>query len=219
MKDGVAARLRGFGPIGIAAILLIFAANLAIAPLGAILVLVWARVAEVPWSDLGFRRPRSWLLTIVGGVIAGVLLKLLVKAVIMPLLGGPAINAAYHFVEGNRPALIRMIIVSVITGGIGEEILYRGFLFERLGRLLGKGQAATATIVLLTTALFASIHIPEQGPYGAVQAIFTGLTFGTIYAVTRRLWLPMVMHAAYDVAAVFLIYYGLEETVARSVFG
>ena len=219
MKDGLAARLRGFGPVGFAAILLIFAANLAVAPLGAILVLVWARVAGVPWSDLGFRRPRSWLLTIVAGVIAGVMLKFLVKAVIMPLLGGPAINTAYHFVEGNRPALVQMIFVSIITGGIGEEILYRGFLFERLGRLVGKGRVATVAIVLLTTALFASIHIPEQGPYGAVQAIFTGLTFGTVYALTRRLWLPMVMHAAYDVTAVLLIYFGLEATVAHSFFG
>ena len=217
--DDLPARLRGFGPLGIAAIVIILAANLIVAPLGAILVLVWAKLAAVPWADLGFRRPRSWPRTIVLGALAGILLKLLLKAGVMPLLGAPAINAAYHFVVGNTPALIRLIIVSVIAGGIGEEILYRGFLFERLGRLLGHSVAATIAIVLLTTALFASIHLPEQGPYGAVQALFTGLTFGTIFAITRSLWLPIVMHAAYDVAAVVLIYLNLEASLARLVFG
>ena len=115
--------------------------------------------------------------------------------------------------------MMSMILTSIIAGGIGEEIVYRGFLFERLRRLLGQSVASTVAIVLLTTALFASIHIPGQGIYGGVQALFTGLTFGAVYAATRRLWLPMVIHASYDVTAVLLIYYGLEGAVARSVFG
>jgi uncharacterized protein len=214
-----AAKLRGFGPVGIAAILLILGSNLVIAPVGAVFVLVWARISHVSWTDLGFSRPRSWLPTVLFGILAGVILKLLMKAVVMPLLGGPAINGAYHFVAGNRPALVQMIVTSIITGGIGEEIVYRGFLFERLWRLWGKSTTATAAIVLVVTAFFASIHIPEQGPYGAVQALFTGLTFGTVYAVTRRLWLPMVIHAAFDVTAVLLIYFNLEARLAGSLFG
>jgi len=216
--DDLPARLRGFGPLGITAIVIILAANLIVAPLGAILVLVWAKHAAVRWADLGFRRPRSWPRTIVLGALAGIALKLLLKAVVMPLLGAPAINAAYHFVAGNTPALIRLITVSIIIGGIGEEILYRGFLFERLRGLLGHSAAATVAVVLLTTALFAWIHIPEQGPHSAVQALFTGLTFGTIFAITGSLWLPIVMHAAYDVAAVVLIYLNLEAPLARLVF-
>jgi uncharacterized protein len=213
------ARLRGFGPIGIAAILVILGANLTIAPLGAILILLWAKVTRVPWKDLGFARPRSWLLTIVGGIAGGILLKLLLKAIVLPLLGAPPVNAPFQYIVGNRPAMVSMVLTSIIAGGIGEEILYRGFLFERLGRVLRRGAAATITIVALTTALFASIHIPGQGVYGGVQALFTGVTLGTIYALTRRLWLPMVVHATYDVFAILLIYYGVEATVAHSVFG
>jgi hypothetical protein len=40
---GLAARLRGFGPTGILAILIILAGNLIVLPLSAVLVLAWAR--------------------------------------------------------------------------------------------------------------------------------------------------------------------------------
>ena len=212
-------RLREVGPLGIAAAILIVAANLTIAPLGAIIVLAWRWIVGVSWRDLGFRAPRSWILTLIIGFAGGILFKLLMKALVIPLLGGPDINVAYHFVEGNRPAVIQMILTSVIAGGFGEEILYRGFLFERLERALGKSAASKIAIVLLTTALFASIHIPEQGPYGAVQAAFTGLTFATVYAVTRSLWLPIILHAAFDVTAVVMIYLGMESAVAHSILG
>ena len=39
--DGFAARLRGFGPVGLLAILIVLAGNLVVAPLSAVLVLIW----------------------------------------------------------------------------------------------------------------------------------------------------------------------------------
>jgi hypothetical protein len=57
------AELRRFGPIGILAILLILAGNLLFVPLSALLVLLWARLSETPWRDIGFVRPRSWVVT------------------------------------------------------------------------------------------------------------------------------------------------------------
>jgi hypothetical protein len=52
--DKFAARLRGFGPIGILAILIILGGNFIIAPLSAILVLVWAKISDTPVA-------RGWL--------------------------------------------------------------------------------------------------------------------------------------------------------------
>jgi hypothetical protein len=42
--------------------------------------------------------------------------------------------------------------------------------------------------------------------------------FGTIYAATNQLSLPMVMHAAFDVTALALIYWEWESNVAHLVF-
>jgi uncharacterized protein len=217
-EGGLAVKLRGTGPVGIAAAVTIVGANLAIAPLGAILVLTWKWAADVPWADLGFRRPRSWVATIVGGIAIGMLFKLVMKALVIPLLGGPGVNAHFAFIAGNTQQMISMVVASIIVAGFGEEIVYRGFMFERLWRAFGESRAATAAIVILTTVLFAVIHIPEQGPYGAAQAAFTGLVFATIYAATRNLWLPIVIHAAFDITAVMLIYFGAESAVAHWFF-
>jgi membrane protease YdiL (CAAX protease family) len=50
------------------------------------------------------------------------------------------------------------------------------------------------------------------------QAMMTGLTFGTIFAITGSIFLPMIVHAAFDVAAVAIIYWDIEEKIAHLVF-
>jgi hypothetical protein len=44
-SDRLAARLRGFGPVGLLAILVILAGGLVAVPLGALLVLLWPEIA------------------------------------------------------------------------------------------------------------------------------------------------------------------------------
>ena len=99
-----------------------------------------------------------------------------------------------------------------------EETVFRGYMFERLGRVLGPGVWAKASIVLLTSAVFALAHYPDQGLAGVEQAMVFGLTFGSIFAVTGGIWMPIFAHAAFDVVAVAIIYFDLEATVAHLVF-
>lgn len=200
------------------ALVIILAGNLLLAPLGAVLVLVWAFLSQTPWRALGFVRPRSWTLTITIGTLFGVAFKLGMKAIVMPLLGAPALNPRYQYLVGNTAALPWALYTMIVVGGIGEETLFRGFLFERLRRLLGAGRGALAFTILLTSGLFASIHFPEQGLPGVEQAAMTGLVFGTMYAVVGHLWLPIVTHAAFDVTAVALIYWRWESAVAHLLF-
>src|SRR6516225_1517862 len=90
-NDPVAASLRGFGPLGLLAILLIVLTSV-FKPLSAILVLVWAWRSHTPWREIGYARPKSWLGTLAAGIVFGCALKLLMKVIVMPLLGAPAIN-------------------------------------------------------------------------------------------------------------------------------
>jgi membrane protease YdiL (CAAX protease family) len=216
--DSLAADLRGFGPLGILAILVILAGNLLFAPLSAILVLAWVRRSRTPWRAIGYVRPGSWIATVAVGIVFGVAFKFLMKAIVMPLLGADPINHAYHFLVGNRAALPWAVYMMIVVAGFGEETVFRGYLFERLGRLLGRGVAARIFIVLLTSVLFALGHYPVQGLAGAEQAAITGLVFGTIFAVTGRIWMLMVAHAAFDLAALAIIYWDLESRVAHLIF-
>src|SRR5688572_25587302 len=136
--------------------------------------------------------------------------KLLMKAIVMPLLGADPINQAYHYLVGNRAALPGILFAVIVGAGFGEETVFRGYLFERLGKLLGTSRAAKAIIVMMTSVLFGLAHYPDQGLAGAQQGTILGLVFGAIFAVTGRLGMLMVAHAAFDVTAVAIIYWDLE---------
>jgi uncharacterized protein len=216
--DKFAARLRGFGPLGILAILIILGGNFVMTPLSAILVLIWLKLSNTPWREIGYVRPRSWIKTIVVGIVLGITLKFAMKALVMPLLGAQPINQAYRFVTGNSAVIPSMIYTMIVIAGFGEETFYRGWMFERLGKLFGQSVTAKIAIVLITTILFASIHYPEQGWPGVENAFFTGLVFASVFAVTGQIFLLMIAHAAFDLTALWMIYYDLETPIAHLLF-
>jgi membrane protease YdiL (CAAX protease family) len=213
-----AAELRGFGPLGILAILVIAAGNFLFIPLSALLVLAWARQSRTPWREIGYVRPKSWLATIAIGIVFGVAFKLLMKAIVMPLLGADPINQAYHYLVGNAAALPWILYAVTIGAGFGEETVFRGYMFERLGKLFGAGAWVTPLIVIVSSLWFGLIHYPVQGIAGAQQATIFGLVFGTIFAITGQIWMLMFAHAAFDLTAVAIIYWDLERAVSRLIF-
>lgn len=212
--SSIVERVRGFGPVGILSIVLVLATGNVI---GAAFALLWARLSRTPWPELGFGRPRSWIADIAVGIVCGVAFKLLIKAIVFPLLGFEATNRAYAFLVGNRTALARTFILVIVGGGFGEETIWRGFLFQRSAALLGTTLQATVITVFATSLLFASAHLPDQGIVGASQAFMSGLAFGIAYVRLGRLWPIMAAHAAFDVTAALMIYWNLETQVAHLV--
>jgi membrane protease YdiL (CAAX protease family) len=216
--DDLAIALRGFGPIGLLAIAAILAGNLLFIPLSALLVLLWTRRSRTPWRDIGYVTPKSWSRGLIAGVAFGVALKFLMKALVMPLLGADPINHAYHYLAGNRAALPGILFSLVVGAGFGEETVFRGWMFERLGRLFGHGTGAKAAIVVLTSIVFGLAHYQVQGLAGVQQATIVGLVFGTIFAATGQLWMLMCAHATFDLTALAMIYWNVESEVAHLLF-
>jgi len=212
---GLAARLRGFGPAWLVSFLLILAGSFAFPGLNGVLVLLWRWLSRTPWSEIGYVRPKSWTRAILLGVVVGAAFKLAMKSVVMPLLGADPVNHAYHYLAGNRAAIPGFIFAIVFGAGFGEETVFRGYLFERLGRLLGKTRAARVATVVIGAALFGAAHYANQGVAGAEQAAITGLVFGAVYAATGSLAGIMIAHVAFDLTAYAIIYRDLETTVAR----
>jgi membrane protease YdiL (CAAX protease family) len=111
-----------------------------------------------------------------------------------------------------------MVFAVTVGAGFGEETVFRGYMFERFGKLFGRGAGAMAAIIFLTATWFGALHYPVQGLAGAEQALIVGLVFGTIFAVTNRLWMLMWAHAAFDLTALAIIFWNLESDVAHFVF-
>ncbi len=217
--DHFAEGLRGFGPLGILAILVIlFAGNYPFVPLSAILVLAWARLSRTSWREIGYVRPKSWAASLAIGIAFGIAFKFLMKSIVLPLLGADPINQAFHYLAGNRAALPGAVYTMIVGAGFGEETFFRGYLFERFGKLFGHAAWAKTSIVLITAAWFGLAHYTIQGLAGVEQATIVGLVFGTIFAVSGRIFLLMVAHAAFDLTALAIIYWDLESKVAHLVF-
>ena len=137
---------------------------------------------------------------------------------VMPLLSADPINQAYHFLAGNTAAIPWMLYAIIAGAGFGEETIFRGWMFERFGKLFGQSVSAKIAIVLITSVWFAFDHYSGQGIPGVEQALVTGLVFGTIVAVTGQIFLLMITHAAFDLTALAMIYWDVESVIAHAIF-
>jgi membrane protease YdiL (CAAX protease family) len=111
-----------------------------------------------------------------------------------------------------------MLYAVTLGAGFGEETVFRGYMFERLGKLFGSGTRVKPLIVLLTAVIFGAVHYPVQGLAGVQQATIVGLVYGAIFATTGQLVMLMFAHAAFDLTAVAMIYWNLESEVAHLIF-
>jgi len=79
-----------------------------------------------------------------------------------------------------------------------EELLFRGILFRWIEEFAGSWAA-----LAITSALFGLIHIfnPQATWFSSFAiALEAGVMLGGAYMLTRSLWLPMGIHAAWNFA-------------------
>jgi membrane protease YdiL (CAAX protease family) len=98
--------------------------------------------------------------------------------------------------EGDASDLLRALIGPAIYAAIFEELIFRGLLFRWIEAFGGSWAA-----LLLTSAFFGAAHLanPNASPIAAVGIAFeAGVMLGAAYMLTRSLWLPMGLHAAWN---------------------
>jgi len=214
-----AAGLRRMGALGAPVAIFILATVVLGPPIAALFVFLWVWLSRTPFADIGLKRPGSWIGAIAIGVGFGVALKLLMKAVVLPYFGGPATAPIYQHLHGDLNAFLIEVPQMIVLAGFAEEVVFRGFLINRLQAVLGSSIVSGILIVVLTAAIFGPLHYMEQGFFGALQATIVGVVFASLYLLNgQRLWSLIFAHAAFDVVAIYLIYAGLEERVAHAVF-
>jgi len=85
-------------------------------------------------------------------------------------------------------------VPEIILSAFAEELVLRGYLIPRLERVL----KSTGEAVLVGAILFGLGH-GYQGVHGVVEVALFGLVYGSIFAVTRRIWPLAIGHAAWNV--------------------
>lgn len=169
--------------------------DLRLAASGAITVLLVVAVYKLAIRRLG-ESPRDELAAANAGRDLGLGLGL--GFVLFSLVvGTAALLDVYNIVgEGGAGQLVRILVAVTIVPAVIEELLFRGILFRWLEEFGGSWFALAAT-----SALFGLAHIynPNASALSSFAiALEAGLMLGGAYMLTRSLWMPIGLHAAWN---------------------
>lgn len=117
------------------------------------------------------------------------------------------------FLRGNPLALVITLLVIYVTASFGEEVIYRGFLINRIAELGSSGSSAWVFAVAISAVAFGLAHY-SWGVVGALQAGFMGLALGVSYLVVgRNLWVTILAHGYMDTILMVQMYLAANKAV------
>ena len=167
------------------------------------------RLEREPFPVVGMKPSLRWGAEFTVGAMGGLLLMLLVAGCIF----------AFHGLHWQRSggAGFRELMVGAwlyLAVAVSEELLFRGYLFQRL--IKGTGPWIS---LLLMGLWFAYAHRDNPGMTGSVKVwaminiFLAGLLLGLAYLKTRRLALPMGIHLGWNWAQGSLLGFGVSGTM------
>lgn len=152
-----------------------------------------ARLGERPADELPAR-----------GALRNLALGLAAGFIIFSAVVGIAALADVYNVSSCCSAreLAKDLIVTAIMPAVTEEVLFRGILFRWIEEFGGSWAA-----LLVTSALFGLAHIfnPNATWFSSFAiAVEAGILLGGAYMLTRSLWMPIGLHAAWNFTQGFI---------------
>jgi uncharacterized protein len=109
---------------------------------------------------------------------------------------------------GNWKLTLFFVVLLWVLGALGEEIVYRGYLMNRVAGLFGNSRAGWIVSLVVISIVFGCAHL-DQGAAGMSENIWDGLLLGALYlACGRNLAAPVIAHATTDTIDFVLIYLG-----------
>ncbi len=116
--------------------------------------------------------------------------------------------SGYDYLRDNLIVFLGALASVYFISSFGEEVIYRGFLVNRIAELGGQTRAAWCVAVVLSAVVFGYVHSP-WGLAGMIQTGCMGLALGICYlAVRRNLWVNVLAHVYLDTLLLAPIYFG-----------
>lgn len=140
------------------------------------------------WKDLGWG---------VGGFVAGVL----AFGALTPLVQALNLGTVNEGIQKLTQLPLHTRVIFVITAGITEEIIFRGYPIERLIQWTGKPWLSAA----IAYVVFVGLHAPFWGPGGALQIGAWSLVVTFVYMRRRSLAPCILMHTLNDAFAFIVV--------------
>ncbi|MBI4166597.1 MAG: CPBP family intramembrane metalloprotease [Acidobacteria bacterium] len=165
------------------------------------LVAFFTRVFEErPFGSAGMAMSGRWKAELALGLAIGTMMTLAVAGLEW------ALGAARFSWSGEELKLLCLwgggSFVVLTFAATNEEIIFRGYPFQRLVESIGAPGA-----ILILSVLFGAIHLsnPNSTWVGAANTSLVGVPFSIAYLRTRMLWLPIGMHFAWNFVLGFVL--------------
>ena len=158
-----------------------------------IAVVILAERQSLP--SIGLRSLRWW--TIPLGLLAGVAITAL-SGVLVRALG---VSSDQHFATFLQSLPFSERLLLVITAGVFEETLYRGYALERLASAFDSKWVAAA----MTVAFFTLAHLPAVGLAHLLPIFIVSLFVTLLYLWRRDLVVNVVAHVTIDGVGLLLV--------------
>ena len=114
----------------------------------------------------------------------------------------------FRAVRGNIKLTVVFLVVSWTLAAFGEEMVYRGYLMNRVADLFNRTRSAWIISLVAVHFGFGLAHL-YQGVTGVIDEGLMGLLLGLMYLGTgRNLALPIVAHGVQDSIDFILIFLG-----------
>jgi membrane protease YdiL (CAAX protease family) len=124
------------------------------------------------------------VVALIGGIFQNVFL----------LLGVDVVPDAHPAGLRGNPAKLLLALIAVVAVAFGEELVFRGFLLDRIRRLLPAGRGGWQLVVFLGAVLYGAAHLPLGGQAVIVSGT-AGLAYGAMYFGSgRSLWVVVAAH-------------------------
>lgn len=179
-----------------------------------LLLIGWVslRLRGARWRDVGLRRGPSARRLLYIGVMGGVALETFQLTITQPLVvrafGAQPDLHAFASLAGNLPRASLYLLLVWGIAAFGEELVWRGYAFNRIVGLLRGRRAPYSLGLLIVSALFGLAHF-HQGLPGIVIESVGGLILGAAYlGCDRNLAIPIAVHGVVDTIDVVLGYLG-----------
>jgi membrane protease YdiL (CAAX protease family) len=131
-----------------------------------LLAIAWISLylRQLRWRDVGFRLYRDWPTTLAIGVTAGVAMEMLELFCTQPLLvritGQMPDLSAFSRVAGNVRWLAISLALTWTLFAFGEELVFRGYLMDRIAGLLGRIARGWAVALAYGEPRFRALAFP-----------------------------------------------------------
>jgi membrane protease YdiL (CAAX protease family) len=177
-------------------------------------LLGWAslRLRGMRWKDVGFASPPAWKTALLLGVAVGLCMEALELFITQPLLarwlGKMPDLSDFGDMVGNWKMFVIYLLLIWTLGVLGEEIVYRGYLMNRVAGLFRETKTAWVLSLIAVSVVFGCGHL-DQGATGMTENVLNGLLLGGLYlACGRNLAVPVIAHAVTDTLDMVLIFLG-----------